>query len=60
MDTMKRLYSYAKKIFPKISQTEKIALTCGTIGFDRTIFSGKGNLDELRNYKVRMTSEEEL
>jgi len=60
MDTMKRLFSYAKKIFPRISQTERIALTCGTIGFDRTIFSGKGNLDELKNYKVRMTSEEEL
>ena len=36
-----RLFNYAKRLVPKISETERIALTCGTLGFDREIFSGK-------------------
>ena len=35
-----RLFNFAKRLVPKISETERIALTCGT-GFDREIFSGR-------------------
>ena len=53
-----KLFNYSKKILPKISETERIALTCGTIGFDRDIFSGKPNLKKLLKYNVKLSKEE--
>ena len=53
------LFNYSKKILPRISNTEKIALTCGTIGFDKTIFSGDGNVKELLKYKPKLSKAEE-
>ena len=35
----KRLYRMARGVMPTISQTEQVALGCGTIGFDRDIFT---------------------
>ena len=52
------LFNYSRRILPKISQTEKIALTCGTIGFDKSIFSGTAVSDELRKYKNSLSERE--
>ena len=43
----KRLYTMAKGVMPAISQTEKVALGCGTIGFDCDIFTGSPSLQHL-------------
>ena len=40
-------YNAAKKLMPKISETERVALGCGTVGFDRDIFSGAPKLETL-------------
>ena len=37
---MSPAYSLAKRIMPRISDTEAAALNSGTVGFDRDIFSG--------------------
>jgi len=56
----KRLYRLAKGVMPSISKTEQIALGCGTIGFDRDIFSGSPSLKHLVDtYKPKLTAEEE-
>ena len=56
----KRLYRMAKSIMPAISQTEQIALGCGTIGFDRDIFTGSPSLQKLVDtYQPKMTTEEQ-
>ncbi|KAJ8606141.1 hypothetical protein CTAYLR_010725 [Chrysophaeum taylorii] len=54
-------YALSKRMVPKISVTERVALGCGTVGFDREIFSGKPSFEKLvETYapKMRMTSEE--
>jgi acyl-CoA dehydrogenase len=43
-----RLFNSVKKIIPKISQTELIALKSGGVSIDRDIFSGKINYDKLK------------
>jgi alkylation response protein AidB-like acyl-CoA dehydrogenase len=40
----KKIFSSVKRIIPKISETELIALRSGGVGIDREIFSGKVNL----------------
>ena len=56
----KRLYRMAKSVMPTISQTEQIALGCGTIGFDRDIFSGSPSLKKLVDtYQPKLTAEEQ-
>lgn len=56
----KRLYRMAKGVMPAISKTEQIALGCGTIGFDRDIFSGNPSLKHLVNtYNPKLTAEEQ-
>ena len=55
-------YNAAKKLMPKISETERVALGCGTVGFDRDIFSGAPKLESLlETYtpKMGLTAEEE-
>ena len=37
----------AKKMMPKISDTERVAMFAGSIGFDRDIFSGSPSLQAL-------------
>ena len=44
----RRIFNRVKKIIPPITETEKIALNCGTVSMDRDIFNGKVNYD---NYK---------
>merc|ERR1719375_167492 len=53
-------YNLAKKAMPKMSETEKVALGCGTVGFDRDIFSGSPSLQHLLDtYKPKLSAEEE-
>lgn len=56
----KRLYRAAKGVMPAISKTEQIALGCGTIGFDRDIFSGSPSLKHLvQTYVPKLSADEE-
>jgi acyl-CoA dehydrogenase len=56
----KRLYRAAKSVMPAISKTEQIALGCGTIGFDRDIFSGSPSLQKLVDtYNPKLSAEED-
>ena len=53
-------YNLAKKQMPKMSETEKIALGAGTIGFDRDIFGGSPSLNTLVDkYTPKLTLEEQ-
>jgi len=53
-------YNLAKKIMPKISDTEAAALNSGTICFDRDLFKGNPTTAELVNkYSVKLTPEEQ-
>lgn len=55
----RRLYRLARGVMPSISQTEQVALGCGTIGFDRDIFTGNPSLQHLVNtYDPKLTDEE--
>lgn len=58
MSSLFSLFNYSRRILPRISQTEKIALTCGTIGFDKSIFSGTAVSDELKKYKNSLCERE--
>ena len=40
-------YKLAKKIVPRMSETERVALECGTISIDREIFNATLNLQKL-------------
>jgi len=40
-------YGLAKRMMPKMSKTEREALGCGTVGFDRELFSGAPNFEKL-------------
>jgi acyl-CoA dehydrogenase len=56
----KRAYRMAKGVMPTISKTEQIALGCGTIGFDREIFSGNPSLKHLiATYDPKLTPDEQ-
>jgi len=55
----KRLYRMARGVMPTISQTEQVALGCGTIGFDRDIFTGSPSLQHLIDTYNPKISEEE-
>jgi len=47
----KHLFNRVKKIIPKISETEIIALKSGGVSIDREIFKGKINYESLLNSK---------
>ena len=52
-------YALAKKVMPRISDTEAAALNSGTVGFDRDIFGGSPSLEKLvSKYDAFLTSEE--
>ena len=56
----KQLYRAAKGVMPAISKTEQIALGCGTIGFDRDIFSGNPSLQHLvKTYQPKLSAAEQ-
>ena len=53
-------YNLAKKIMPKISETEAAALNSGTVAFDADLFSGDPKLKNLVNkYNVKLSAEEQ-
>jgi acyl-CoA dehydrogenase len=53
-------YNLAKRVMPKISETERAALDSGTVAFDRDLFSGNPSLkDIVQKYKVSLTPEEQ-
>jgi acyl-CoA dehydrogenase len=54
------LYKMAKKMMPRMSNTERAALESGTVGFDRDIFSGSPSLKDLDKYSAKLTPEEQL
>lgn len=56
----KKLYRAAKGLMPAISKTEQVALGCGTIGFDRDIFTGSPSLKKLVDtYQPKLSEEEQ-
>lgn len=56
----KRLYRLARGVMPVISKTEQIALGCGSVGFDRDIFSGNPSLKHLIDtYDPKLSAEEQ-
>jgi len=53
-------FNFAKKLMPKMSETEKIALGAGTVGFDRDIFGGSPSLKHLVDtYTPKLSAEEQ-
>jgi acyl-CoA dehydrogenase len=53
-------YNLAKRVMPKISETERAALDSGTVAFDRDLFTGNPSLkDIVQKYKVSLTPEEQ-
>lgn len=55
----KMIYRASQNVMPNISQTEQVALHCGTIGFDREIFTGSPSLAGLvEKYSPVLTAEE--
>lgn len=54
-----QLYKLAKRMMPRMSETEKAALESGTVGFDRDIFSGKPKLSALDKYTAELTAEDQ-
>uniref|UniRef100_A0A7S2SRH0 Acyl-coenzyme A dehydrogenase n=2 Tax=Rhizochromulina marina TaxID=1034831 RepID=A0A7S2SRH0_9STRA len=53
-------YNMAKKMMPKISETERVALGCGTVGFDADIFTGSPSLQKLIDtYDPKLSAEEQ-
>lgn len=54
-----QLYKLAKRMMPRMSNTEKAALESGTVGFDRDIFSGKPKLATLDKYSAELSAEDQ-
>lgn len=49
-----RVFSFAKKIVPKISPTERTALFAGNVSIERDIISGTPNLNSyIQNYSYQ-------
>ena len=48
-----QLFKFAKKLVPRISSTEMIALQSGTTSLDRQIFRGSVELPKKRDYGVK-------
>ena len=55
----KVLFNFSKKFIPRISETERISLISGTVGFDKDIFSGVSDLKKLSLYKKNNLTNEE-
>lgn len=53
-------YNIAKRVMPKISDTEAAALSSGTISWDQDLFSGDLALKKLVDtYEIKLTAEEQ-
>ncbi|WP_348944652.1 acyl-CoA dehydrogenase [Chitinibacter sp. FCG-7] len=54
------LFGIFRKITPPMSQTEQEAIDAGTVWWDRELFSGKPDFDELHSYpEPKLSAEEE-
>ena len=54
-------YNAARKMMPPMSETERVALGCGTVGFDRELFGGSPDFGALlATYapKIALTDDE--
>lgn len=57
---IKPAYDLAKKVMPKISNTEAAALNAGTVGFDGDLFTGNPTLKQLVDkYDVKLSADED-
>lgn len=57
---IKPAYDLAKKVMPKISNTEAAALNAGTVGFDGDLFAGSPSLKKLiMTYDVKLSPDEQ-
>ena len=54
----KSVFNSVKKLIPKISETELIALRSGTTSLDRQIFEGKVTLDNIKKTKTKFKFDE--
>ncbi|MEO8673841.1 MAG: acyl-CoA dehydrogenase, partial [Tahibacter sp.] len=54
------LLAIYQKITPQLSDTEKVALEAGTVGFEGELFSGKPDWDQLLRQPIPQLSVEEL
>ncbi len=53
------LFKLVKSVSPEMSATEREALEAGTIGWEKELFSGKPNFNQLRNFpKVQLRDDE--
>jgi len=53
------IYNYAKKVMPKISETEAAALNSGTVSIDGNIFNGNLKIKDLINkYNIELKNDE--
>ena len=56
---IKPAYDLAKKVMPKISNTEAAALNAGTVGFDGQLFQGNPSLKQLVDkYSISLSADE--
>ncbi|MBP6310308.1 MAG: acyl-CoA dehydrogenase, partial [Arenimonas sp.] len=53
------LLGFYSKILPPLSDTEKVALEAGTVGFEGELFSGKPNWEILLNQPKPVLTDEE-
>ena len=56
----KTLFQRVKKMIPRISDTEMIALQCGTTSIDRELFEGKVKKQNFQPMKQQMFEKELL
>ncbi len=57
---MKPMLAYFRKVLPPMSETEAAALEAGTVWWERELFSGKPDWQQLRNAdEARLTEEEQ-
>ncbi|MCE8023532.1 acyl-CoA dehydrogenase [Billgrantia aerodenitrificans] len=54
-----RLFAMFKRVSPKVSDTERIALEAGTVAWDGELFSGRPQWDKLMSYHDDGLTEEE-
>ena len=54
-----RLFSTFKKVAPKVSATERVALEAGTVSWDRELFSGRPDWETFLSNRVPELSEDE-
>ena len=53
------LFNQVRKVIPKISETELIALRSGGVDIDKDIFFGKVNIQEILKDKPKKLSQNE-